>query len=237
MLLGFAESASEVEVPASACAAREVEIADSLQLRAACEGGQRIELSGRQIADVGAVALAAMLRALPAPLALTRLDLSDNDLTASGIEHLALALRECGCPKLRTVYINNNEIGDAGCVALAGALPPTVVYLYCGAIGCGDVGLAAMLATLGETLEEIHLCGNEVGNDGFTSLAETLQRFGKLTRIYASDNHCGDDGGRALIKALAQAPQLVTLLIDQNALRETEDELRVAGQGVNYFKI
>ena len=65
--------------------------------------------------------LALLLPTLSQCVALTHLDLSDNNLTAEGVEALVSALLQPGS-RLRDLRLANNWLGPAGVCALAGPL-------------------------------------------------------------------------------------------------------------------
>lgn len=80
---------------------------------------------------------------------------------------------------MKTIRLNGNEIDDAGCVALAEALPNTQVT-------------------------SIDLESNRIGNDGCIALAKALPNT-KIQSIRLDNNRFGDGGCIELAKALPNA--------------------------------
>lgn len=90
---------------------------------------------------------------------LRELDLSRNQLADAAAVHLALALRHA--PRLRTLRLNDNVIGDEGACAIARELPRCWVerlYLHSNRLGqAAYVSLAVHVAWSNLTLLHMHL--------------------------------------------------------------------------------
>ena len=152
----------------------------SAALRQAKADGE-LGLTASWMADQGARALDAAVRALPTPLALTKLDVGQCLLSAAGAKIIAALLRDGRFGfGLETLILTLNTkvqelppikhrlsdgvqaalrahgpgaLGDAGMVALASVLPtqPRLCRLEFGAVGCGDRGMSAVAAALPAT--------------------------------------------------------------------------------------
>eukprot|EP01045_Picozoa_sp_COSAG04_P027461 COSAG04_NODE_4028_length_2354_cov_1.941907_2_plen_337_part_00 len=110
--------------------------------------GDALFLSFAHLSDVGAAALGAALQAVPR-IRFNALQLSFNELTAAGVTSLAPALRRSWAGHgILDVDVSSNPLGDAGVVALAKALPPTLETLDIANTACGDDGLVALAAAL-----------------------------------------------------------------------------------------
>ena len=94
-----------------------------------CEGRLLLNvISNSNIGDAGACALGAALRAMSAPLALTKINLYACATTARGIRPVADAcrLRGFAAPGLQDLFLNANmHLRDEGLEILAEALPAT----------------------------------------------------------------------------------------------------------------
>jgi len=151
------------------------------------------------ITDVGLKALAATPL-----LALERLELSDNKLTAAGVEAL---VRSSLAATLRHLDIGANDVGAKGAQAIADAKLPKLEVLNASACELGDAGLAKLLGskTL-PALAELELHDNDLTKKTCAALATTALpvRFLQLNGIAA-----GPEGAKQL--AAAKLPKLVGL--------------------------
>eukprot|EP01045_Picozoa_sp_COSAG04_P011860 COSAG04_NODE_777_length_10358_cov_1284.125061_8_plen_301_part_00 len=193
--------------------------------RALEKEGEELDLWTKSIGDAGAAALGAALLALPT-IRFTGLDLFGNRLTAAGVTSLAPALRRrWGSTGLRNLRVPENpSLGDAGVVALAKALPPSLEELSVSNTGCGDDGLAALAAALpaltGLTLLRCHI-NPAVGARGWAALASSLPSLPALGVLDATGSTgMGPEGGLALAAALPQCPRLRTLYVYSCGLGE-----------------
>jgi Leucine-rich repeat (LRR) protein len=89
-------------------------------------------------------------------------------------------------------------------------------------LGCGDAEAKAVAALLaaGATpkLEALILSDNSIGDEGARALAKALRGAPTLVTLYLDGNSIGDEGARALAKALHSAPTLETLYLDGNSI-------------------
>lgn len=117
---------------------------------------------------------------------------------------VAEVIRHRYTPNLVDLRMCYNQIGDAGAIALAKALPqvPELVTLKVWLNVIGDSGAAAIAEAVTHLpkLETIELDRNHIGDLGAAAIAEALRRVPKLKRLVLSCNQIGDDGGRAFAK-------------------------------------
>ena len=132
-----------------------------------------LDLSGDEIGDAGATALADALRVNKS---LETLDLDDNHIGDAGATALADALLVN--ETLETLFLTRNEIRDAGATALADTL------------------------LVNETLKNLFLDDNYIGEAGATALAGALHVNKSLKTLYLSGNYIGDAGATALREAI-----------------------------------
>ena len=182
-------------------------------IRRACEApdDDNLDLFMKDIGEVGAHVLGRALFAMPRPLPHALLELTMNELNDAAMVSIAKGMRrgfEGG--RLTTVRVDTNAIGDAGFVALAAALPPTVVHLRMGNNHCGDAGLSALAPALTSMpgLRVLNCHGNRIASAGFASLANVLPSLPSLEQLCADGNQAGSDGLAALGAALPRAPSL-----------------------------
>ena len=133
--------------------------------------------SNSNIGDAGACALGAALRAMSAPLALTKINLYGCAITARGIRAVADAfqLRGFAAPGLQDLFLNANmHLRDEGLEILAQALPATLTNFAMASTGCGDRGMEAVAEALKgiPSLATLDCGGNSaIGPSGWGALA------------------------------------------------------------------
>jgi hypothetical protein len=109
----------------------------------------------------------------------------------------------------------------------------TVRALNNSSLGWGDneaKALAAVLAT-GATpkLRQLYLYLIEIGDEGARALARALPSATALKELYLTSNRIGAEGARALVGALPSALKLKALILEFNSIGdETKAELRRA---------
>ncbi|EOD26952.1 hypothetical protein EMIHUDRAFT_236263 [Emiliania huxleyi CCMP1516] len=147
---------------------------------------------------------------------------------------LAEVLASGAAPRLETLYLGENKIGDEGCKALVAALgkegaAPRLEKLDLNWNKIGDEGCKALAAALGKEgaaprLETLYLGENKIGDEGCKALAAALGKEGaapRLETLYLYRNEIGDEGCKALAAALGKegaAPRLETLSLHRNEI-------------------
>jgi len=139
--------------------------------------------------------------------------MSDMEVTDEDAESLALAILEVQPQNLRSLYLGNNEIGDAGFGAIIKTLWAVqgVDTLWFAKNQIGDVGMEALGEFLlegmgvGECVKHISLQNNQIGDEGLKSLATALGDglFPNLEWLYLAENKIGDAGVVAFADMLA----------------------------------
>ena len=110
--------------------------------------------------------------------ALYDVNLSNNEIGASGAEALAAAL--CKLPGLNCLHLFGNPFGDQGMAALATPLRklPHLEGLKISQTDISDDGLDLLLANLSKDdfkeLEELHLFNDDITGKGYAALASAL---------------------------------------------------------------
>ncbi|CAB9502472.1 Ribonuclease inhibitor [Seminavis robusta] len=142
------------------------------------------------------------------------LDLSDNELSAAGIEILSKELSVF--PNLVELNLAGNAIGEQGVQQLAMALEARhtpqqqgcccpLKKLDLSRTQCGHQGAMDMISR--GRLQSLHLFHNELGSDGFTALASTLQGgHATLEYLDLGGNGAKQDAVVELLNALTNNP-------------------------------
>jgi Ran GTPase-activating protein (RanGAP) involved in mRNA processing and transport len=134
-------------------------------------------------------------------------------------------------PNLRTLDLDQTELGDIGVAKLFTALetydkPHTIRNVYMNALGVGVNGAAAIAKYLASphcALERVYLTNNPMGNDGVIALAAGLKKNKSLSRLTLASVGVSDDGIIALCDALEKHPNLITLDVGQSYATEDLD--------------
>ncbi|KAM6945680.1 protein NLRC3-like [Aplochiton taeniatus] len=136
------------------------------------------------------------------------LDLSNNVLQDSGVEHLAVGLCNPLC-KLETLRLSVCSVTALGCASLASALrsnPSHLRELDLSHNDLGDSGVELLSAELNRTnckLETLRLSGCQITEKGFSSLASALKSNpSHLRELDLSYNSPGNSGVKLLIALL-----------------------------------
>ncbi|XP_065138303.1 NLR family CARD domain-containing protein 3-like [Paramisgurnus dabryanus] len=140
--------------------------------------GSHKQLSHCYFTAEGCVALASALTSNPSHL--RDLNLSNNNLGDSGIEHLSDLLEHPDC-KLEKLWLRRCNIKDEGCVALASALTSNPSHLRDLSLcnnNLGDLGVKVISAVLENPqckLEILTLTGCKITDEGCFALTSALK--------------------------------------------------------------
>jgi len=210
-----------------------------------------LNLSNVSMGHYGSQAIASHL-----PRTLQRLNLSHNAMGPDGLWKLAETLQSLH--EMRHLDLSHNQILDDGCLEIAKhTLPstPKLATLHLAGNGIGDTGLQALAAALaGSNVRELDLRDNSITNVGATALAElalsssiallqdeeeesgssedekeednesvasipNLAPVSQLQRINLSSNQIGSAGCTALAQALSRGAHCVAALdLSRNAI-------------------
>ena len=166
---------------------------------------EELDLSGGKIGDAGAAALAGVT----APIRVLRL--RGTGLTAAGAESLAAWE---GISGLQRLEIDDNELGDAGALALASALPAGTLESLRQA-GIGSRGLEALLEhRVFEGVEDLDLSGNALDDEAVAVLASS-PGLETLAHLDLSGNPLGD-GAAPSLAASSNFPELAVVSMESN---------------------
>ncbi|KAF1948917.1 RNI-like protein [Byssothecium circinans] len=129
-------------------------------------------------------------------------------------------------PNLRTLDLDQTELGDAGVAELFTKLashvpenPLPLRHIYLNAVGIGEKASAAIaefLATPHCMLDALYASSNPMGNHGTIALAAGLKKNESLTRLALASIGLSDDGAIALCEALTNHPKISTLDLGQH---------------------
>ena len=180
---------------------------------------------GRNSLWLGGVWALAEALASPHPAPLCHLDLADNVIGATGCAALAQALGAAGSG-LRHLVLNNNDLRDAGAVALAHVLETNTTLQHLeldnnaiGKAGVAALGKALQINTEASGLQHLSLQCNPIGS-GVISLAAALTCNTSLARLQLCYCGLGAEEGTALCAALGSNRSLRHLDLTANAISQ-----------------
>jgi len=108
--------------------------------------------------------------------------ITDQKVNDHDCDCLGKALIAMKPDNLKQLYLTNNDIGDKGCAAVAGA------------------------AAAVPNLELLYLARNHIGNDGLAALAEKASRSSMWQLVLTENEPIGDAGAIALAQAVSKEP-------------------------------
>lgn len=168
-------------------------------------------LGGNGLGDEGATAIATEY--LPHATSLRKLDLRYNEIQVAGMTALCNGL----LPNVQLLYLEGNQVGNDGAVALSelmkkqSSLPSPrengLREVFLGANQIQSEGAKAIAATLysNKVLSKLYLEGNNIGLEGadaFSIVLEELRGDTALKNLYVDNNNIGKEGSKRLAKAL-----------------------------------
>ncbi|KAG1673269.1 hypothetical protein FOA52_002549 [Chlamydomonas sp. UWO 241] len=185
------------------------------------------KLASSRVGPQGGNALA---RALCAGTALTKLDLSDNPMTAD----VAAALAACVAyqPNLRHLNLNDTSLTDEGIEVVCRALTGSALKLEQLELALNEVtpdgAKAVAIAMLGKPcLWSVNVRENELEDRGAVIIAKAVAAMPALRLIDACGNQIKRVGAVALARAAVSRPALELLALDENFMSEAGlDEVR-----------
>jgi Ran GTPase-activating protein (RanGAP) involved in mRNA processing and transport len=144
--------------------------------------------------DDGAAAIAEVLRLGGAEVAISYLELLDNNIGARGCNALGQALSSSHNVSLLTLKLDYNvQMGTDGCEMLSRGLRTNMALKQLHLQFCSlntDAGkpLADILANTRSNLDTLNIAGNRLGGSGLLSLCQGLMVNTKLETLVLADN-------------------------------------------------
>jgi hypothetical protein len=172
---------------------------------------------------IDGASFAVLTDALVKSSAVTNLWLKRNPLGPGSVDSLFRLITQT--PNLRTLDLDQTELGDAGVAALftrlAEYVPPTPLsmrILYLSATGISTAACEAIsryLASPHCCITSLYMSSNPIGDAGAKALAPGLQQNKTLQRLSLQSVGLTDAGATALISSLQGHPTLETFDISQ----------------------
>ena len=154
----------------------------------------------------------------------------DKDLTADNIATLGFVLRTNSMPRLRSLWLNQNAIGDAELIKLFDGLgsgaAPSLETLRLDGNQFGPTGAEALAAALQRgampMLQHLHLDFNPIGKQGMAALATPLRKLPALKELHLDACGICDEGMASLVANLGEKDfeKLEDLDLGRNELTE-----------------
>tara|TARA_B110000008_G_C16928360_1_gene547692 strand:+ start:378 stop:1544 length:1167 start_codon:yes stop_codon:yes gene_type:complete len=177
---------------------------------AACTTLHVLALPFQNIQDSGAALLGPVLTKMPLKL----LNLSNNALSATGIEHLMPLPSELTVLKLRS-----NNLSDNGAGHLSNAML-TLNRLEITNNNISAHGLAALFNSKGIfAISKLHLNKNKICTEGVKTLAMQAPRLPLLEELHLQKNDICTGGGQALAELLTKCTALKEMDLKWNDLQ------------------
>jgi Ran GTPase-activating protein (RanGAP) involved in mRNA processing and transport len=156
---------------------------------------------------------------LPSAKKLTKLDLRYNDIGGVGMEHLCDGLKDTN---LRYLFVEGNQIGDQGAIAISNLLKnidSKLEEVFLGANQVTAEGAISISSCLedNKTVNKIYLEGNNigiVGADAFSTALEELDGNTGLRNLFVDNNNIGKDGSKRLANALNSSTAIADSLLE-----------------------
>ncbi|CAN0052689.1 unnamed protein product [Ectocarpus sp. 6 AP-2014] len=159
------------------------------------------------------------------------LDVSKNELGTGGGAEVAGALSRGGAPRLETLSMAYNDLGDDGAAALGKAAGPRLAVLDLSGNALGGAGIGAVLSAPG--LREAKLFHNACKDEGVPLVLEALLAGGTLQTLDLGANGLTGAGFEMLLPGLAACSSLQTLEVGANSNDERAEEAVRRSQGSN----
>ena len=151
---------------------------------------------------------------------ITKLAISDNNITDKGAIALVEMLKENRT--LQQLDVSYNSIGIGGATTLAKMLKEnrTLQRLNVSHISIDDGGAIALVEMLKENrmLQQLDVSNISIDDGGATSLAEMLKENRTLQQLNVSHNSIGDGGATALAETLKENRTLLQLDVSHNSI-------------------
>ncbi|KAF8211842.1 hypothetical protein K438DRAFT_1751460 [Mycena galopus ATCC 62051] len=146
---------------------------------------------------------------------ITNVWLKRNPLSPDSVPNLIRLITQT--PNLRTLDLENVEIGDEGVARLMGAIAGQDLplrHLYLNANGIGEKAARKIAGCLGHSqckIETLYLGSNPIGDAGALPIAEALNSNTSLLRFSMASTGVTSKGVSALCTSLSTHPRIISL--------------------------
>ncbi|KAL7555366.1 hypothetical protein ACA910_020236 [Epithemia clementina (nom. ined.)] len=173
---------------------------------------QRLDLSQNKMGNAGATQLADILNPHKSSCPLQELNLTNNNLTDSGVEHIIGTMIGCGNTRLEKLVLSHNKLTSDGVkyCALYLERSHTIRELVLSSCHVEDQGVELLCKGLSciefcgssSRLRRLDLSWNRIHNSGAMHLAEMLENDCDLEYLNLASNAIGSAGAQAFCFAL-----------------------------------
>jgi len=167
-----------------------------------------LHMSDRDVTDDDAVALGRAMSIIK-PEQLTRLYMTRNKLTDKGCAALAQGCADC--PNFEMFYMQLNQIGDMGLIAIASSMKFSTMYQLVLTENCvTDLGVKELAKSIADGVSFLHLkhlyidTMEGITDEGCAALAKVLHCLPELEILALQKCKIGNKGIVALAEAIAK---------------------------------
>lgn len=174
-----------------------------MQILGASLGNSLLELnlSRNPFGNAGLMAFCEAVRNSGNLAPLTKVDISECQIGAQGLQSFAKLLLQTSCT---TLVLSSNPLGSSSSPSLATLLQEGKLQdLVLGSCELGDIGVTGLCqAKTTTTLRTLDLSDNAVGHSGAKDLANALGIWQSLKDLTIANNDIGTDGMKAIAEAI-----------------------------------
>ena len=186
-------------------------LAHSTNLQVLNLNGNMLETAGSKIAN-----------SLQSVLTLTKLHLSDNNITDEAADDIATILSHSN--NLEVLTLNTNNFKISGVIKIINALQMSTLKQFEMERNQATKESADNIATVlshNTNLQVLNLNGNMLESAGISIITNSLKAVSALTELYLSDNNITEKAADDIVTVLSHSNKLKVLNLNRNDLKAT----------------